>query len=128
MQETSRGRVGGKRALVTGAGRGVGAAIARRLAAEGASVACIDVNGDAAQATCEAIVAAGGRAIALTADVTSAEATATCIERAHAAFQGIDILVNNVGIGGHGTVETTPEGEWDRVMGANTKSVFLMSR
>jgi NAD(P)-dependent dehydrogenase (short-subunit alcohol dehydrogenase family) len=128
MQQAPQGRVGGKRALVTGAGRGVGQAIAQLLAREGAAVACVDLDGTAAQATAAAIRAAGGNAIGLTADVTSARAAEDCVQAANAKFGGLDILVNNVGTGGHGTIETTSEQEWDRVMGANPKSVFLVSR
>ena len=128
MENISHGRVRDKRALVTGAGRGVGQAIALLLAKEGASVACIDLDADSAQATFAAITATGGQAIAITGNAASANSAFACVERAAAHFGGLDIVVNNVGIGGHGTIETTSEEEWDRVMGANPKSVFLISR
>src|SRR4051812_12414992 len=128
MKQEQQGRVGGKRALVTGAGRGVGQAIAQLLAREGAAVACVDLDGAAAAATAAAIRDAGGRGIGLTADVTAARAAEDCVQATNECFGGLDIVVNNVGIGGHGTIETTSEQEWDRVMGANPKSVFLVSR
>jgi NAD(P)-dependent dehydrogenase (short-subunit alcohol dehydrogenase family) len=128
MENVLHGRVDGKRTLVTGAGRGVGLAIAQLLAREGASVACIDLDAESAKSTCAAIVGAGGRAIAIAADAASAGGAAACVDRAAVELGGIDIVVNNVGIGGHGTIETTSEQEWDRVMGVNPKSVFLISR
>jgi NAD(P)-dependent dehydrogenase (short-subunit alcohol dehydrogenase family) len=121
-------RLDGKRALVTGAGRGNGRAIAEVFADEGASVAGIDLDPAAVETTAAAIRAAGGRAVALVGDVTAADVVPRLVREAAEALGGLDVVVNNVGIGGQGTVETIAESEWDRVMQTNPKSVYLVSR
>jgi 3-oxoacyl-[acyl-carrier protein] reductase len=89
------GRLSGKRALVTGAGSGIGRAIAARFVREGASVALVDVAGDGMRACCEEI---GGETLALVADVSSEESVAASIAEAAAAWGGLDVLVANAGI------------------------------
>src|SRR5256714_15410221 len=89
-----------KRALVTGGSRGIGAAIVKRLAREGAHVALTYVSKpDAANETAQAAEASGVRALAIQADSADAAAVAAAVERTAAEFGGIDILVNNAGIG-----------------------------
>ncbi len=122
------GRVEGKRALVTGAGRGNGRAIAELLAAEGAAVACLDLDGAAAAQVAQAISARGGRAIDLEGNAADGRSVEEFVTRAVEALGGLDILVNNAGIGGPGTLDTTDEAEWDRVLGTNPRSVFLVSK
>lgn len=121
-------RLEGKCAVVTGAGRGLGASVAELFAQEGARVVVSDVDGASADGTARRIVDAGGEAVGLRADVTSAadagRLTKTAVER----FGGLDVLVNNAGIASAGTVcEVTPE-EWDRVMAINLKGSYLCSR
>src|SRR5689334_12996221 len=91
-------KLNGKTALVTGASRGIGAGIARRLAAEGASVAITYTKGaDAAAAVVGEIEKAGGKAIAIQADAADARAVTAAVEQTVAAFGRLDILVNNAG-------------------------------
>jgi NAD(P)-dependent dehydrogenase (short-subunit alcohol dehydrogenase family) len=120
------GRVAGKVALVTGAAQGLGAAIARMLAREGARVALTDVNLDGARAVAEEISAATpGAATAYPHDVTDEAAWAEVMARVRADFGGLSILVNNAGIGVLGGVEALSLEDWRRVMAVNADSVFL---
>ena len=118
------------RAIVTGAARGLGAAIAQRLVRDGVSVALVDVSADAADTAgrlCE--LRSDARAVALIADVSEEAACADAVERAVGALGGVDILVNNAGIGGPGThVVDTPLAEFRRVLDVNLTGTFLMSR
>jgi 3-oxoacyl-[acyl-carrier protein] reductase len=117
-------RLEGKTAIVTGAGSGFGAGIARRFAAEGATVMVVDLNGDAAEAVAQEI---GG--IAQVADVSKADSVKDMAQAALAAWGRIDILVNNAGIT-HlpKQLETVTEDEFDRVLAVNAKSVYLTAR
>jgi len=118
----------GRRALVTGAGRGIGRAIARRLAAAGASVVVGDVEGARAEATAEGIRREGGRAVAATADVSEWDAVAAMLETARASFGGLEILVNNAGIIRRGTLETMSLEDWHRVLAVNLTGTFYCCR
>ncbi len=121
-------RFEGRVAVVTGAGRGIGEACAEAFAAEGASVGVVDRDADVASAVAQRISDRGQAAIAIAADVSSAADCEAAIAKTVAAFGGIDVLMNNAGIQRYGTVETTPEDEWDAVLDINLKGAYLMSK
>ncbi|HWU27751.1 MAG TPA: SDR family oxidoreductase [Microbacterium sp.] len=121
-------RLENKKAIVTGGAGGIGRATSLAFAAEGASVAVVDLNAEAAEAVAEEIRAAGGNAIAISADVSSEDDIIRVVATANEAFEGIDVVFNNAGIIRRTTaVETTVE-EWDRVFGVNVRSIFLMCK
>lgn len=121
-------RLENKQAIVTGGAGGIGRASSLALAAEGARVAVVDLDGEAAERVAEEIRAAGGEAIAIAADVSSEPDIERVVRETQAAFGGIDVVFNNAGIIRRTTaVETTVE-EWDRVFGVNVRSIFLMCK
>jgi 3-oxoacyl-[acyl-carrier protein] reductase len=119
----------GKIALITGGSRGIGAAIARRLAADGAKVAITYTKGaDAAVAVVKAIERAGGKAIAIQADAADADAGKAAVEKTVATFGQLDILVNNAGTAiPKPFVDSTLE-EMDRVLDINVRGVFVATQ
>ncbi|WCB94861.1 2,5-dichloro-2,5-cyclohexadiene-1,4-diol dehydrogenase LinX [Baekduia alba] len=121
---TAADRLRGRRAVVTGAGSGIGQAIALRLSAEGAHVVCADVHEAAAAATADAARAAGGSADAYAVDVSDGAAMAALFDHA-AAGGAVDIAVNNAGVGVAGDVLEQTEEEWDRMMAINARGAFL---
>ena len=115
----------GKIAIVTGASRGIGRAIAEMLAAEGATVVVnYQSNAEAAEAVVSAITAAGGRALAVRADVSDTAAAEGLIKAAIDAFGHIDIVVNNAGTTRDTLLLSMKEEQWDVVLATNLKSVF----
>lgn len=117
--------LGGRCALVTGASRGIGRAVALRLAAEGAKVALnFAGNEAAARRVLEEIEAAGGRAVLAQADVSDEAAAQTMVAAAAEALGGLDILVNNAGITRDGLLLRMKEEDWDAVCATNLKGVF----
>ena len=118
----------GKIAIVTGAAKGIGAAVARMVAREGAAVVVADLDVAVGQAVTESIIGAGGQAIFAQANVALAVDAERLVQTAVNVFGGLDVLVNNAGIQTYGTVETMAEAEWDRTLSVNLKSVFLLSK
>lgn len=121
-------RLAGKVALVTGAGSGIGAATARRLAREGASVAALDLTADGLAQTVTAIEAAEGRTLALVGDVSRAAAVAAIIQQAVDHFGRLDIVINNAGINRDSLAVKLSEEQWDQVLNVNLKGTFLMAQ
>ncbi len=121
-------RLGGRVALVTGAASGIGRAIALRLAEEGAKVVVTDIDDDGGARTVEAISAAGGEATFVHHDVVSeADWEAACAAAADA-FGGLDVLVNNAGMGDLAVIEDTTLADWERTVAIDQTGVFLGMR
>jgi 3-oxoacyl-[acyl-carrier protein] reductase len=119
----------GKIALITGGSRGIGAAIAKRLAADGANVAITYTkSADAAASVVKQIERAGGKAIAIQADSADPDAGKTAVEKTVATFGRLDVLVNNAGTAIPKTFEDTTLEEMDHVIGTNLRGVFLATQ
>ena len=121
------GRVAGKKAFITGGAQGLGAAMARKLAAEGAKVSIADINHDGAKVLAAEIDATHGTgtAFAFPLDVTKEDQWIFALEEADAAMGGISVLVNNAGISRGGDIEQLSFEDWKLVMSVNVDSVFL---
>ncbi|MCQ4346923.1 SDR family oxidoreductase [Pseudomonas stutzeri] len=115
-----------KVAFVTGAGQGMGRAMVRRFAEEGAVVVAADINLDAARETIEGL--AGGNALALACNVADSASVAAAMAAAVERFGRLDVLVNNAGVGSVDAFLDTPDEHWLRVIGVNLTGVFLCSR
>jgi 3-oxoacyl-[acyl-carrier protein] reductase len=119
----------GKAALILGGTRGIGAAISRRLAADGAAVAMIHLSrAEPAAALVAAIETTGARALAIRADIADTVALAAAIDRAIAALGRIDILVNSAGLAITGPLDAYPADAFDRVFAVNVRAPFLAAR
>jgi 3-oxoacyl-[acyl-carrier protein] reductase len=118
----------GQVALVTGGATGIGLAIARALASRGASVAVLNRNRERATSAVGAIEAAGGRAVAIEADVASTASVDAAIEQAMSAFGRIDVLVNNAGITRDGLLLRMSDAQWDEVLATNLQGAFRCCR
>jgi 3-oxoacyl-[acyl-carrier protein] reductase len=122
-------KLANKVALVTGGSRGIGAAIAKRLASDGASIAITYAkDSNAASAVVKAIELAGGKAIAIQADAANAAAAKDAVEKAVATFGRLDVLVNNAGTAIPKTFEEATQEEIDRVIDINIRGVFATTQ
>ena len=114
-----------KVAFVTGAGQGMGRAIVRHFAEQGARVVAADINLDAARQSIEGL---GDKALAVSCNVADSDSVATAMAAVHAHFGSLDVLVNNAGIGSIDAFAQTPDEHWQRVIGVNLTGPFFCSR
>ena len=115
-------------AIVTGAARGIGAATARRLAADGMAVAVVDIEESATAETVDGIVAAGGRALGVGADVADRAQVETAVERVAAELGAPTVLVNNAGVLRDNLLFKMTDADWDTVLGVHLRGAFLFSQ
>ena len=122
-------RLNDKVALITGAGSGIGRAVAILFAEEGASVVAADLTGDSVRETADAITSASGRAVALTGDVTDSADAERMVAQAVQSFGKLDLLVNSAGLTSrHSSLEgASPEEAWERVIEVNLKGTYMVS-
>jgi 3-oxoacyl-[acyl-carrier protein] reductase len=125
MSEASAGT---RVAIVTGAARGIGAATALRLAQDGFAVAVLDLDESAAKATVEAIESAGGRALAVGADVSEADQVESAVTRIVSELGAPTVLVNNAGVLRDNMLFKMSDSDWDIVMNVHLRGAFLMTR
>jgi 3-oxoacyl-[acyl-carrier protein] reductase len=128
-RKTMTKKLEGKIALVTGGSRGIGAAIAKRLATDGANVAITYTKGaDAAASVVKQIERAGGKAIAIQADAADADAVTAAVEKTFTTFGRLDVLVNNAGTAIPKPFEEATLEEMDRVLGINVRGVYVATQ
>jgi len=122
------GTLDGKAALVTGAGRGIGAALARKLAAEGAAVVATDLDAEPLQQVVSDLERAGGKVLALAGDVTAGDFAARAIANTVDAFGGLDLLINNAGYIWNTTIQNTTDEQWEAMLDVHLTAPFRLLR
>jgi len=126
--ETPCGVLRGRRAIITGAARGIGLACAQRFVAEGAAVLLVDMDAEAGAAVAADLIGQGARAAFHAADLSRPDAIAGIVEAASATFGGVDILVNNAGVAPMADFFELSQAEFDRVMMINLRAPFLLTQ
>ena len=126
--EVSHGALRGRRAIITGAARGIGLACARRFIAEGAAVLVVDLDAEAGGAAVADLIGEGGQAVFHAADLSRPDAIAGVVEAAVRALGGVDILVNNAGIAPMADFFELGQAEFDHVMAINLRAPFLLTQ
>ncbi len=121
-------RLKDKVAIITGGGSGFGEVTARLFAREGAAIMIADINGEAAQTVADSIAAEGGQAVWARTDVTSSSSVEAMVQAALNRFGRVDILFNNAGIEGFGTVVDTDENAWERIFAVHVRGTYLCSK
>lgn len=118
----------GKTAIVTGAGRGLGLAMANALSQAGALIGIFDINLEDAESAADQIHSSGGKALAIKIDVTNSDEVQTGIQKVADAFGGVDILVNDAGVTSRSPFEDLEEKDWERVISVNMGGIYRCSR
>ena len=118
----------GQVAIVTGASRGIGRAVALALGKSGAQVACVARNAEKLKEVVDEITSGGGKAEAFACDVTNGESVTKLIDEVKGKWERIDVLVNNAGVTRDTLLPRMSDDEWDDVLNTNLRSVFLLSR
>jgi len=121
-------RFDGRVAIVSGAGQGIGAGIAERLASEGAAVGVLDLNAEAAKSTAEAITLKGGKAVGIGADVTKEDAVNAAVDQVVSELGGLDIVVNNAGITRDNMLFKMSVEDFDLVLAVHLRGTFLLTK
>ncbi len=128
MEGTGVGRLTGETAIVTGGGQGIGKAVARRLAGEGAAVAILDVNAETGKAVAAELSAAGSRALFAQCDVRKRQEVRVTVDSIVQTFGGITILVNNAGIGRRAPFLELSDETWNAVLEVNLTGAFIVAQ